>query len=323
MFCPKCGKEMINNGCPNCGYVINQTTQYPPQNNIYPPEYTAPQQPYIPEKPDKSSVGLNILSFFVPIFGIIWYFVKKSERPKEAKGTLKTAIVSIVVNLVIAMVLTVLMFIGLFVGFGAIADAETPRLYEQETEITTQVPFDTVTQSQQSEEYLPELPHSIAFQDYQIEIGEDKIKLPISYGDFCEQTGFWRGYGFDNQIKLDTRRLVTVSVVYGDNDEPLQLTVVNTSKDGPKKIEDCTVVGITQLGDCGTPIVFANGMYVGMETTKENIKSAFGEPSEVDENNLYCRMTYYEDYDEYGSGRNFTIRLVDGVITEISTTKLD
>ncbi len=319
MFCSKCGKELVNGVCTNreCDNQAYSTA------TVTPPTMAPVQSPSTPEKPDKSNVGLNILSFFVPIFGIIWYFVKKSERPKEAKGTLKTAIVSIVINLVIAMVLTVLMFIGLFAGFGVIAAADIPRPYEQETEITTQEPSDTVTQSQQSEEYLPELPHSIAYQDYQIEVGSSKIKLPVSYGDFCEQTGgFWRGYGFDNQIKLDKNQLETVSVVYADYDEPLLLTVTNTSNDGPKKIEDCTIVGITQLDDCGTPIIFANGMYVGMETTKENIKSAFGEPYEVDENNLYCRMTYYEDYEEYGSGRNFTIRLVNGVITEISTTKL-
>ena len=82
------------------------------------------------------------------------------------------------------------------------------------------------------------------------------------------------------------------------------------------------VVGITQAWDCGTPIVFANGMHVGMKTTEENIKSAFGEPDEVDENDLFCRMHYYEDYEQYGGTRSFTIRLDNGVITEISTTKL-
>lgn len=325
MFCPRCGKELINNGCPNCGYVVNQPSQYQPANNIYPPEYSVAQQPYIPEKPDESSVGLNILSYFIPIFGIIWYFVKKSEKPKEAKGTLKTAIASIIINTAISLILMLLMFVGLFAGFGAVIAGDTPTRYEQGTEITTQTPSDNVTQAWQDEDYFPGLPHSIAFQDYQIEIGEAKITLPISYRDFCEQTGFGKGYAFDNRIELGPRQLETVSVVYADCDNPLMLTVMNTSsQDDPKPLDDCMVVGITQLGDCGTPIVFANGTYVGMENAEEYIKGSFGEPDEVDENDLYCRMTFYEDPEIYGGDRSFTItiRVDNDVITEISTTKL-
>lgn len=46
---------------------------------------------------DKSNVGLNILSFCVPIVGVILYFVYKSSLPKKAKGCLDGALLSLLI----------------------------------------------------------------------------------------------------------------------------------------------------------------------------------------------------------------------------------
>lgn len=59
------------------------------------------------------------MSYFVPIFGIIWYFAKKNKRPKEAKGTLKFAITGFVINFVVillAIVLVLVSSMGLIFG---------------------------------------------------------------------------------------------------------------------------------------------------------------------------------------------------------------
>ena len=138
MYCTKCGKLLENGVCPNCGQTetnqpneqtqyngvaqqpvqspvqpsIQQTAQTPIQQGYPQPQYA--QQPngyYPPAEPDKSNAGLNLLSFFVPLFGIIWYFVKRDERPIEAKGTFKSALASIIIAVVIPM----LVFIGLFI----------------------------------------------------------------------------------------------------------------------------------------------------------------------------------------------------------------
>lgn len=88
MYCKNCGKELYEGAehCDGCG--VNQTISYP--TNIV---------------PDVSNKGLNILSFFIPIIGIILYFVKREEKPIEAKGTLKWALISIIVSTVLPFVI--------------------------------------------------------------------------------------------------------------------------------------------------------------------------------------------------------------------------
>lgn len=73
--CNSCGKRYTKGfeSCPSCGGImfIDET----------------------PIKSDKSSVGLNILSFFIFWVGIILYFVYRKSSPKKAKGCLISALI--------------------------------------------------------------------------------------------------------------------------------------------------------------------------------------------------------------------------------------
>lgn len=71
-------------------------SQYPIQQNIENKETTE----------NKASVGLCILSVLIPLFGIIYFFCKRKEFPKKAKGCLISALVSAGVNLIISIVLS-------------------------------------------------------------------------------------------------------------------------------------------------------------------------------------------------------------------------
>lgn len=63
------------------------------------PDYGKPNTNTLTE--DKKSVGLNLLSWFVPLAGIILYFVNREEKPIQSKSNLKCAIISIIVNTVL------------------------------------------------------------------------------------------------------------------------------------------------------------------------------------------------------------------------------
>lgn len=80
----------------------------PPQGNPYGapqplgnyPPVTAPQE-------EKASIGLAILSFFIPLVGIILFFVKKKERPKTAKACLIGALISVALSIIFSIIFTI------------------------------------------------------------------------------------------------------------------------------------------------------------------------------------------------------------------------
>lgn len=50
---------------------------------------------------DKASIGLLILCFFIPIVGVILYFVKKDKYPNSAKAYLFSAMISILIYIIL------------------------------------------------------------------------------------------------------------------------------------------------------------------------------------------------------------------------------
>lgn len=80
------------------------------------PPYGMPQQPI----EEKASVGLAILSFFIPLAGLIIFLTKKNDRPKTAKVSGICALVSFILNIVIGVIG------GVIGGVAATKIAENP-----------------------------------------------------------------------------------------------------------------------------------------------------------------------------------------------------
>ena len=84
-YCSRCGKEIMDEAvvCPNCGCAVN------PRNS----------------EPDEPSTGLNILSFLIPIVGLILYIVYHDKTPEKAKAIGKWALIGFAVGLVLMLFL--------------------------------------------------------------------------------------------------------------------------------------------------------------------------------------------------------------------------
>ena len=81
--------------------------QAPPQQAYYAPQNGAQMPPYgMPQHPieEKASVGFAILSFFIPLAGLIIFLTKKNDRPKTAKVSGICALVSVVLGTVISII---------------------------------------------------------------------------------------------------------------------------------------------------------------------------------------------------------------------------
>ena len=93
-----------------------QQAYYAPQNGAQVPPYGMPQQPI----EEKASVGFAILSFFIPLAGLIIFLTKKNDRPKTAKVSGICALVSFILNIVIGVIG------GVIGGVAATKIAENP-----------------------------------------------------------------------------------------------------------------------------------------------------------------------------------------------------
>lgn len=87
-FCQNCGGEVNDNAvvCVKCGCSLQPTST---------------QQP---EVDNSVSTGLVILSFLIPLFGIIYWPIKAKERPKCARTCGIVALVSWAVFFLLGMI---------------------------------------------------------------------------------------------------------------------------------------------------------------------------------------------------------------------------
>ena len=92
----------------------NPQFQQPYQQAPYQQPY---QQPYYQQPPvvDQKSTGLNILSFFIPLVGLILYLTMKDQTPIKAKGCGKAALIGFILGIVASFVLP-FVFTLLFAG---------------------------------------------------------------------------------------------------------------------------------------------------------------------------------------------------------------
>ena len=114
-ICPICGqeiaKEAVERGgavvCPDCGTSYHKacwekaggcvTFACPSRPNAQPqPQYTYNQTP----EPDIPSTGLNVLSLFFPVVGLILYIIYADKTPKKAKAIGKFALIGVAIEVV-------------------------------------------------------------------------------------------------------------------------------------------------------------------------------------------------------------------------------
>ena len=92
MYCSAC-KKYVPDGSQECPYCKSK-------------RFT-PYAPYQQNKSnDESSAGFAILSFLIPIIGIVLYFVWKNDYPKKASSCIKGAVISIVLSVITILLTT-------------------------------------------------------------------------------------------------------------------------------------------------------------------------------------------------------------------------
>ncbi len=100
MFCKNCGAEIDDNAfvCPKCGVATggNKTIK----------------------ADDAPSTGFAVLSFFIPLIGLILYLVWKSEYPQKAHSCGKGALIGVIVSVAASVLYSIIVgaMLGSMVG---------------------------------------------------------------------------------------------------------------------------------------------------------------------------------------------------------------
>lgn len=89
----------------NYQYNTPPQGQQPPQQNNQNYNPFNSNMPPMPPQEEKASVGLAILSYLIPLVGLILYLTKKDSRPKTAKACGKCALASVIINIVLTIIL--------------------------------------------------------------------------------------------------------------------------------------------------------------------------------------------------------------------------
>lgn len=131
MFCKNCGQQVddLALACPKCGTATTAQAQAPPppqyqqpvyqQPNYQQPNYQQPvyqqpvyQQPY-PAAPvnDVPSGGMKLLSFCIPILGLILYLTWKDQKPVSAKAMGKAALIGFILGIVVSVAYYIIVFV--------------------------------------------------------------------------------------------------------------------------------------------------------------------------------------------------------------------
>ena len=82
--CTTCGGAMYDDAvlCPHCHYTIEDAPVFYAEN-------------------DKVSVGFCILSFFIPLFGLIYWGRNRWQKPTRARACGIVGLISLVINLIV------------------------------------------------------------------------------------------------------------------------------------------------------------------------------------------------------------------------------
>ena len=88
-YCSKCGNQILDEAivCPNCGCAVADPIRARQVNPF-----------------DEVSVPLCILSFLIPLFGIIYWPLKYKETPKKAQACGITALISWALGIFISLI---------------------------------------------------------------------------------------------------------------------------------------------------------------------------------------------------------------------------
>lgn len=296
MYCKNCGSVMTENGCSVCGQ--NQNEDRAPAAT----PSTTPYTPYAsaPVTGDKKSIGFNILSFFIPLAGLIIFLVKKDEKPIQAKSAGKSAIAGLITNVVLSIVVFCFSVFGLLRGIAGLSGIDAYDTEDGYVAASSEAPdygtFDDAADYSASVGALD-------WNNVKVSIDGTTVTLPCAYSDFTGATGYTLDADDKPDEPLGEREYTYASC--SSSGKTVSVTFYNPGNTA-KTAEECQVVGVSVdtiwSDDTPATIVFPGDIHLGSETNMASLSAAFGAADYTyvsDDGSGYWSATWESPTDSY------------------------
>lgn len=296
--------------------VQPQQGEYNQFNNM-PPQQGYNQFNTMPPKEEKASVGLAILSYLIPLAGLIIFLTKKDKQPKTAKVSGICALVSVIINVILCIVM--------FAASGFIAKdifeegLDDPSIFEDydynfDDFISDDTNEPTSEKTPQVNNEAVKAMANTEWSDYTVCLNGKTITLPCEWETFKSETGF-DFKDSENAAETLGSNYYTTSVAVINGDQTIYVRFINSS-DAETTIDKCMVAGINADNFYDCDVVFAKGIRPNDTADKDSITALFGEPSDVydSEDSDFHIYTYDDVNSAYNS---FEITVSDGKISGI------
>lgn len=318
MRCEWCKNELNDDAkfCQSCGATVVKEEPQPVQNNVQtnyqqPVENTNFQNQPTENTNGKANIGLVILSFFIPIAGLIVFLVKKDDDKKTAKASGLAALISVGINIL----LSILVLVLIYTGTKNFVDNAIDNGINTNTTVP-EIDYDDTTNNDDSTTTSSE------WTNYEIVINNETIALPCPYETLSTKTGSTMNdanalsylqpnyYALVNLYK--NNNLVLYTEIVNDTDANILYTQGNVTRVAQSKYH-------ISMG--ATEITFPGNLKAGQEITKDQLVELFGEPNDVynysNDGYVSDKYSYHSD-SLYTTTNYYEIVVVNGVIDQLT-----
>ena len=320
-FCPNCGNDMTkttveNNATNNMNQQTvgsEQNMESVPMNNVNQPVQ------------DKVNIWLVLLSWFIPLAGLIIFFVQKKTSPKTSKASGICALISALLSIVVVILSFSLLFGAMNFAFEStknkteeIIDQAESQIEDIEDMLDEELETDIITDSSTTtDSTTTSVAVSNDWKQYQFGIGDKVYTLPMSYNDFKTASGFAMKEEYANKVL--SNNYYSLVNLYKNDKLALHIELFNKSGADLKYV-DSNVTRISQtkyqVSQGADKIIFPGGIKVGDAITEAQLTTLFGAPNEAKDYSSGKQYVYVSDT-TWTTTNNFKINVIDGVIDEI------
>lgn len=306
MFCKWCGSKVdaTTKFCPNCGKEISNSESNANVNQ---------ENNSTAAKNEKVNVWLAILSFIIPLAGLIIFLMKKDKDPKTAKASGICAIVGFLLGFIISFILTFLVISGGLKMSEKMID-ESLNTFDNVIEKSD----DVINKNEDKKDTNV----SNDWDDYEFIVNGYEIELPCSYDELKKATGF-NMKSSDENSSLSNNYYAMVNM-YKNDKLALYTEILNDLGRDAKYTEGkITRVGQSkyQVSTGADVLTFPGNLKAGDSITEDKIKELFGEPNDISEysSDGYESKTYtYNEDTSWTTTNYYEIQVVNGIIDQLT-----